>query len=277
MRKTKVSTSNCPATRGVSAAATIASKLARMATASPDASDSPGLVKASPDILSTDQLVSELEKQRASLLKDMSTLILESAKPLQSSMDALRETVNHFNNRLVAAETLAGDNFECITSTEKTVKMLEAQNKSLQDRLVDLENRSRRVNLRIINIPEGSERGRDPTEFISDLLMENLGAGVLTRPPELERAHRSLAPKPGPGGRPRPFVICFHRFQEREKVLRWARQHELKHRETTLRVYPDVSAITAKKRAAFNKIKQALYQKGIKFRLDVLCLQRERS
>ena len=267
MPKTKVSTSNCPATRGVPAAATIASKLARMATASPDASDSPGLVKASPDILSTDQLVSELEKQRASLLKDMSTLILESAKPLQSSMDALRETVNHFNNRLVAAETLAGDNFERITSTEKTVKMLEAQNKSLQDRLDDLENRSRRVNLRIINIPEGSERGRDPTEFISDLLMENLGAGVLTRPPELERAHRSLAPKPGPGGRPRPFVICFHRFQEREKVLRWARQHELKHRETTLRVYPDVSAITAKKRAAFNKIKQALYQKGIKFRL----------
>ena len=197
MPKTKVSTSNCPATRGVPAAATIASKLARMATASPDASDSPGLVNASPDILSTDQLVSELEKQRASLLKDMSTLILESAKPLQSSMDALRETVNHFNNRLVAAETLAGDNFERITSMEKTVKMLEAQNKSLQDRLDDLENRSRRVNLRIINIPEGSERGRDPTEFISDLLMENLGAGVLTRPPELERSRRKCFVGPG--------------------------------------------------------------------------------
>lgn len=34
-----------------------------------------------------------------------------------------------------------------------------------------------------------------------------------------------------------------------------------------LRVYPDVSAVTAKKWAAFNKIKQALYQKGVKFRL----------
>lgn len=267
MSKSKASTSNCPVTRGVSAAATVASKLAKMATASLETSDTPGPAKASPDLLSTDQLVSELEKQRASLLKDLSTLIQESVKPLQSSVDALRETVNHFNGRLVAAETLAGDNFERITSTEKTVKTLEAQNKSLQDRLDDLENRSRRVNLRIINIPEGSEKGRDPTEFISDLLMENLGPGVLTRPPELERAHRSLAPKPGPGGRPRPFVICFHRFQEREKVLRWARQHELKHGETTLRVYPDVSAITAKKRAAFNKIKHALYQKGVKFRL----------
>ncbi|KAJ4927557.1 hypothetical protein JOQ06_015282 [Pogonophryne albipinna] len=128
-----------------------------------------------------------------------------------------------------------------------------------------MENRSRRVNLRIINIPEGSEKGQDPTEFISDLLMGSLGPDVLSKPPELERAHRSLAPRPG--GRPRPFVICFHRFQEREKVLRWTRQHELKYRDTSLRVYPDVSAITAKKRAAFNKIKQALYQKGMKFRL----------
>ncbi|KAI4827512.1 hypothetical protein KUCAC02_030901 [Chaenocephalus aceratus] len=168
-----------------------------MAAASSGASDTP-------DTFSMSQLVSEVEKQRASLRKDMSELIQESVKPLQSSVDALHETVNQFNKRLVAAETLAGDNFERITSTEKTVETLLTQNKSLLDRLDDMENRSRRVNLRII---------------------------------------------------------------KREKVLRWTRQHELKYRDTTLRVYPDVSAITAKKRAAFNKIKQALYQKGVKFRL----------
>ena len=264
--KSKLSnTSSCPVTRGV--AATVASKLAKMATASSDASNTSGLVKGAPDSFSVSQLVSELEKQRASLREDMSVLIQESGKPLQTSIDALRETVNHFNGRLAATESLAGDNFERITNTEKTVKILQAQNKSLLDRIDDLENRSRRVNLRIINIPEGSEKGRDPTEFIANLLMESLGPDVLSKPPELERAYRSPASKPGPGGRPRPFVICFHRFQEREKVLRWARQHELKYREASLRVYPDLSAITAKKRAAFNKVKQALYQKGVKFRL----------
>lgn len=260
MSKSKAGSANCPVTRAVAATATVASKLAKMANADPGSS---GAAAGQPDVLSTSLLVSELEKQRASLLKDMSTLI----QPVQSSVDALRATVNEFNGRLAATESLAGDNFERITGTEKLVKTLEAQNKSLQDRLDDLENRARRVNLRIINVPEGSEKGRDPTEFISDLLMENLGAGVFAKPPELERAHRSLAPRPGPGGRPRPFVICFHRFQEREKVLRWTRQNELKYQDTTLRVYPDVSAITAKKRAAFNKIKQALYQKGVKFRL----------
>ena len=178
--KSKLSnTSSCPVTRGV--AATVASKLAKMATASSDANTS-GLVKGAPDSFSVSQLVSELEKQRASLREDMSVLIQESGKPLQTSIDALRETVNHFNGRLAAAESLAGDNFERITNTEKTVKILQAQNKSLLDRIDDLENRSRRVNLRIINIPEGSEKGRDTTKFISNLLMESLGPDVLSSP-----------------------------------------------------------------------------------------------
>ena len=272
--KSKASnTANFPVNRRV--AATVACKLAKMVAASSDDNGTPGPVKDSLGILSTRQLVSGLEKQRASPLKDMSALIQESVKPLQSSVDALHETVNHFNGRLTAAESLAGDKFERITITEKTVKTLQAQNKSLLDRLDNLDNGSRRVNLRIINIPEGSEKGRDPTEFISDLLMKNLGPDVLPKPPELKRAHHSLAPNPGLGGRPRPFVICFHRFRERERVLRWARQHELKHHESTLPVYPDVSSITAKKRAGFNKIKQAKgNQKGVKFRLLFpACLQ----
>lgn len=66
------------------------------------------------------------------------------------------------------------------------MKLLQGQNKSLQDRLDDFENRSHRVNLWIINIPEGSEKGQDLTEFISGLLMENLVPGVLSKPLELE-------------------------------------------------------------------------------------------
>lgn len=113
-----------------------------MATPSPDTSNTPALVKVSPDILSTNQLLSELKMQRALLPKDMSVLIQESVKTLQSSVGALREMVNHFNGRLTAAETLAGDNFKHITSTEKTVEMLKAQKKSFQDRLDVLEKRS---------------------------------------------------------------------------------------------------------------------------------------
>lgn len=131
------------------------------------------------------QLVSELERQRTSLIQDF-------VIPFQASEDALCEMVNHFNGRLAATEPLARENFEHITSTEKTVTTLQAQNKPLQDRHDELVNRSSRTNLQIFNIPEDSEKGRGLTEFISDLLMDNLGPDILSKPLELKRDHRSF-------------------------------------------------------------------------------------
>lgn len=64
------------------------------------------------------------------------------------------------------------------------------------DRLEDLENGSRRCNLRIHNLPEGSDDGQDPTNFISKLLKDVMGEGTFPSPTELERAHRTVEPKP---------------------------------------------------------------------------------
>lgn len=124
------------------------------------------------------QLILELDKQRALLRENISELIQESVEPLQTSVDALRETANHFN------------------------------------------------------ISEGSGKGWGPKELISDLLMENLSPDVLS----IGTRHRSLAPNPGSEGKLRDFVIHFHRFQEREKVLSLARQHERNYHGTTLSI-----------------------------------------
>lgn len=81
---------------------------------------------------------------------------------------------------------------------------------------------------------------------------------VFTSPPPLERAHRSLGPKPMAGKPTCTFVLCFHRYRDRELTLQWARQHEVKFKGITLRIYPDLSNALAKKRAAFNLVKQVL-------------------
>lgn len=44
---------------------------------------------------------------------------------------------------------------------EFSIRVLETQNQILLDRLDDLETRSRRANLRILNIPEDSKEGND--------------------------------------------------------------------------------------------------------------------
>lgn len=96
------------------------------------------------DVASMRQLVAELAKQRSVLKDDLSSLILESLKPLQSAVNAIRDTVNSFQERLASTETLAGENFERLNTAETVIKDLKAANQELLDRVDDLENRSRR-------------------------------------------------------------------------------------------------------------------------------------
>lgn len=260
-----------PATRA-------AGKLASFANNPPTAVGDPVTPeKPAAAVVAMDHLSAEFAKQRTTLKEDVSTLIQNAIKPIQDSLDSLQTTVTSFQKRLTSVESVAGDNFARLTVAESTIKTLQGQNQSLLDRCDDLENRSRRSNLRILNIPEGSENGKDPVKFMSDVLMEVMGPDVFSTPPELERAHRTPTSRAGQRSTPRTFLVCFSRFQQKEAALRWAKNHELKYQGATIRIYQDVSATLAKKRAAFNHIKQALYQKSIRFhqlypaRLRVMC------
>ena len=138
-------------------------------------------------VISKDQLAAEFAKQRTTLRDDVSRLIQESTMPLQASLDSLQTTVNTFQQGLTSVESVSGDNFERVCAAESTIKMLQTQNQSLLTQLDDRENRSRRADLRILHIPEGSEDGKDPVKFMSELLMQVMGPDVFTAPPELER------------------------------------------------------------------------------------------
>lgn len=62
------------------------------------------------------------------------------------------------------------------------------------------------------------------TRFVSKLLMETMGPEVFDKPPDLDRAHRSLFSKPKGAAAPRTIIACFHQYQDKECALRWARQ-----------------------------------------------------
>lgn len=184
-KQTKSINAQTPATRA-------AGKLASFANNPPTAAGAP----ATPEepaaaVVAVDHLSAEFAKQRTTLKEDVSTLIQDAIKPIQDSLDSLQSTVTSFQKRLASVESVAGDNFERLTVAESAIKTLQSQNQLLLDRCDDLENRSRRSNLRILNIPEGSEDGKDPVKFMSDVLMETMGPDVFSTPPELERAHRT--------------------------------------------------------------------------------------
>lgn len=158
-------------------------------------------------------LAGEMEKLREHLREDMTTLIQTSLAPIQSSIASFQESVDSLGHRVTSVETAAGENFEALCKAEKAISDLQALNATLVDRIDDLENRSRRVNLRIINVPEGSENKGDMVAFVSMLLHETMNQ-VFATPPELDRAHRALMQKPKDGQRPRPIIVAFHKYQD---------------------------------------------------------------
>ena len=87
---------------------------------------------------------------------------------------------------------------------------------------VDLENRLRRNNVVIYNLPEGTEgkeTGGYCTDYVQKFIYENMGFEV-----SVERAHRTpmsvSAEKLATAKRPRPIHVMFRHFMDKDRVIR---------------------------------------------------------
>lgn len=201
-----------------------------------------------------------LEELRAKISGD----IKSSFDTLDTKLDKIQADVSGHGQRISDLESNAEDVSLRLEQLEATCATLQEDNKSLKSKLSDLEGRSRRQNLRIVGLPESVE-GPRPTAFFSKLLVEVFGDQTLSSPPELDRAHRSLIPKPAPGERPRPVIIRFHRFQIKDLVMREARKlGTVEYRGHKLRFYEDYTAEVMKKRAEYKNVMAELYNRGLR-------------
>ncbi|KAJ8375459.1 hypothetical protein SKAU_G00060390 [Synaphobranchus kaupii] len=98
------------------------------------------------------------------------------------------------------------------------------------------------------------------------VLVEIFGDQVLQTPPELDRAHRTLSTKPRQGDKPRTVIVCFHRHQTKELVVRESRRrrNDLKYQGTPIRIYEDYSPDVLEQRAAYREVMAKLYNLGLR-------------
>ena len=139
--------------------------------------------------VSMSALASLLEAHKTDLVTEFKT----SFSALEAKIDLVQATVSSHGQRITSLETNADSVEERLLSLEATCTELTASTEKLKAKAADLEARSRRNNIRIIGLPESIE-GPRPTDFFSKLLVQLLGDEKLPTPPELDRAHRSLAP-----------------------------------------------------------------------------------
>ena len=145
------------------------------------------------------------------------------------------------------------------------------QQRRLQEKVTDLEGRSRRNNIRVRGVPEGTEKDSVP-EFIEKLIHGKLKFG---EDPDLQiqRAHRALAPKPASNKNPRAIIVNFLQYQMKDDILRKAWQTKIAIGEKMVTFDHDYPAEVAAKRRGYAGLKRALKGKGIKFQSPLTSLR----
>lgn len=120
---------------------------------------------------------------------------------INNAITNLDKTIKGLVKRVTEAENRISEAEDTLVGLDKTVLQLRKQNEYLLEKVDQLENYSRRKNIRIINLPEGCE-GTNPVKFFTDWLPSTLGSDNFPDPIIIERAHRAFFPKPLPDKKP---------------------------------------------------------------------------
>ncbi|CAK6983694.1 hypothetical protein F7725_028284 [Scomber scombrus] len=189
----------------------------------------------------------------------------------------IRKDVSETRRAVEAVEAKLADVLTRMTSAEARLDMLEEAERQrcdsppaaaseverLNAKLTEYEDRERRVNLRIYGFPERVE-DKDAISFLRDtlpeILLDDFQGGL-----DLERAHRSLLPAK-PGAPPRPFIVRFLRFQQKERVRQLAREiGDVRWQNHKISFYQDFSKATQERRHSFLECKRLLHSAKIPF------------
>lgn len=225
------------------------------------------------EVLSSDIKI-QIETMRGELSRDIATLQQKAQDDIKALRDELfsqmRSLVDSHNETMQTQQEIEKsltDVGDRVTILEKNNDRLNKEYKKVLEKCMDLENRSRRQNIRIIGIDENSEKG-NPTRFVGELLVEILGRENFSSPLIIDRAHRTLAPKPRPGERPRALLARVHYYTDKEKILRLSREKgRLQYKGSQVHIFPDMSPEVVRLRASFKQIKAKLRASDIPYSL----------
>lgn len=208
-----------------------------------------------------ENLLSEISKMNSTLqvvATDVSS-IKEVVTDLKNSVNAIQERMDEAEGRISNMEDVTS---KLVSDGERYDKRLEV----LWNRIEDLENRSRRNNVRMIGLKEGLEAG-GMIKCVNKIISEGLGIdpdGEF----EIERAHRALIPRPDADRPPRIVLIKFLRSSAREKVLQAAREKGMiEWSGCRISFFPDMSRELARRRREFTASRRMLRSVNVKYTL----------
>lgn len=227
----------------------------------PPAQSPPGMAE---QAASASESSVESEAESSSILlaiQNMNKTMTDRFDLLEASLASTQASLVSLGDRIKEVENATADYDRRLSLVEQKCAKTQSENEELRHKVIDLEARSRRQNIKIVGLPEKVENGR-PTEFLIKFNPDLLGASNFSKPLEVDRIHR-LGRKLGEDVRPRVMIARIHHFQMKEKILQLARQQFLlRYEGRPIHIFPDLPAEIMKQRQAFNDVRKQLRSAG---------------
>ncbi|KAJ1186901.1 hypothetical protein NDU88_003681 [Pleurodeles waltl] len=210
-----------------------------------------------PTLDATDRILQEIASvgRRLEVMDLKITDLTLASSSIRADIAGFRETVTNLDQRLSAVE----DHIAATPDQEEELK-------SLRAKLTELEDQSRRDNVRFFGIPEQKE-GSDIKTFLSSLLTNHFGI-EFSPPPEFQRVHRIGPPHKAFTNKPRTIIACFLRHEQARQVISTAKARQpISLDGHEIRVAADFSRLTNDRRRAFLALGPQLRSLDIKYGL----------
>lgn len=155
--------------------------------------------------------------------------------------------------------------FTVEATTENKLREVEKKLQMLTDKTDDLENRTRRDNIRVVGLREGAE-GEQAVTFLERWLPKILNIDTKRGILKIDRAHRG----PGPVRDDRPrLVIKMHNSRDKQRITAALRERrQLSYKGQKLYIQQDLSTAVKEKRRSFNKVCERLIGLNIRFTMQ---------
>lgn len=210
--------------------------------------------------ISLQTLWKEIKTSKEEISKQMDRM----TNDIQAKLTRIETSMSTLSEQMVEVETRVSATEDDLRDTRSTVTRLEKDVAYLKDKVQDLENRSRRSNIRIVNLPEKSE-GSNMVSFLERIIPEILGVENFPSPPTIERAHRT-GNNSSDRATPRIIVAKLLNFRDKQKILQLARERkEVFLDNRRIHFFPDFSVELQNARKAYTEVKRMLRDLEIEY------------
>lgn len=201
----------------------------------------------------------------ASELKNMlQSLYVGIQSNIERALKSTQDRITQVEERTEAVETKVGELVKAHNNMVDNSHENMTEMQKLKDKIADLEDRSRRNNVKIRGIPESVS----PPELINYLqtLFKKILPSVTKHDLLIDRAHRLIKPHFLPAATPRDVIARIHFFHVKDMLMAAARKlKELPEPFSSFAIYADISQATANRRREFRQVTETLRAQQIKY------------